>query len=249
MEDARQGTAPPGDHHEVNWASRDRPALAVILGGTGVLLAASVLAMVLAFAEKVPCRSGAWNNGIQQYQDACYTDIYPLYYTEGLSAGKVPYTGHPVEYPVLIGGAMQAAAWLVRDVEGVIRGREFFDVTAALLAVCAVAGVIATARAAGPDGRWQGLMVALSPGADPVRVHQLGPDRVRADRAGHGGLGGAARRVGGRFSGPRHRDQVLSAGGPRRALPAVPAGRPPEGLREGPSPPPRWPGWRSTCRS
>ena len=89
----------------------------MILGGTGVLLAASVLAMVLAFAEKAPCRSGAWNNGIQQYQDACYTDIYPLYYTEGLSAGKVPYTGHPVEYPVLIGGAMQAAAWLVHGVE------------------------------------------------------------------------------------------------------------------------------------
>ena len=93
----------------------------MILGGTGVLLAASVLAMVLAFAEKVPCRAGAWNNGIQQYQDACYTDIYPLYYTEGLSAGKDPYTGHPVEYPVLIGGAMQAAAWLVHGVEEAIR--------------------------------------------------------------------------------------------------------------------------------
>jgi len=137
--------------------------LAVALGGTSVLIAASVLAMVLAFAEKLPCRSGAWNNGIQQYQDACYSDIYPLYYAEGLASGKVPYRGHPVEYPVLIGGAMQAAAWLVRNVDSVIRGREFFDVTAVLLAVCAVAGVIATARAAGPEGRWQGLMVALSP--------------------------------------------------------------------------------------
>ena len=63
VEDARQGTAPPGDHHEVNWASRERPALAVILGGTGVLLAASVLATLLGFAEKLPCRAGAWNNG------------------------------------------------------------------------------------------------------------------------------------------------------------------------------------------
>jgi len=43
---------------------------------------------------------------------------------------------------VLIGGAMQAAAWLVRNVGEAIRGREFFDVTVALLAVCAVAGVL-----------------------------------------------------------------------------------------------------------
>jgi uncharacterized membrane protein len=148
---------------EDSRASRARPALAVTLGSTAVLLAASALAMALAFAEKVPCRSGAWNSGIQQYQDACYTDIYPLYYTEGLADGKVPYTGHPVEYPVLIGGAMQAAAWLVRNVDVMIRGREFFDVTVAFLAVCAAVGVLATARAAGPDGRWQGLMVALSP--------------------------------------------------------------------------------------
>jgi len=166
MEDARPGALPPDDHPEVDWAWQERPArqmLAVALGSTSVLIAASVLGMVLAFAEKVPCRSGAWNSYAKQFQDSCYTDIYPLYYTEGLSAGKVPYTGHPVEYPVLIGGAMQAVAWLVRNVDAVIRGREFFDVTAALLAVCAVAAVLATARAAGPDGRWQALMVALSP--------------------------------------------------------------------------------------
>jgi uncharacterized membrane protein len=136
---------------------------ASVLGSMGVLLAASVLGMVLAFAEKIPCRSGAWNYDAKQFQYACYTDIYPLYYGEGLSAGKVPYTGHPVEYPVLIGGAMQAVAWLVRNVSVAIRGREFFDVTVAMLAVCAVVGVIATARAAGPDRRAQALMVALSP--------------------------------------------------------------------------------------
>jgi uncharacterized membrane protein len=144
-----------------------RPAgLAAALGSTSVLVVASVLGMVLAFAEKSPCRSGAWNSYAGQFQRACYTDIYPLYYGEGLSAGKVPYTGHPVEYPVLIGGAMQAAAWLVRNVSVAIRGREFFDVTVVLLAVCAVATVLATARAAGSKGpgrRAQALMVALSP--------------------------------------------------------------------------------------
>jgi uncharacterized membrane protein len=163
VEDTRPGTLPPGEHPEVNWGWRERPTLAAVLGSTSVLIAATVLAMVLAFAEKVPCRSGAWNSYTKQFQDSCYTDIYPLYYTEGLSGGKVPYTGHAVEYPVLIGGAMQAAAWLVRNVDVVIRGREFYDVTAVLLALCAVAGVVATARAAGPDRRWQALLVALSP--------------------------------------------------------------------------------------
>ena len=90
----------------------------------------------------------------------------------------MPYTGHPVEYPVLIGGAMQAAAWLVRNVDAVIRGREFFDVTAVLLALCAVAGVLATARAAGPGAPLAGADGGAVPGADPGRVHQLGPDRA-----------------------------------------------------------------------
>src|ERR1700691_2922838 len=134
---------------------RAGPAFAVALGATSVLVTASVLSMVLAFAEKAPCRSGAWNYYAKQFQDSCYTDIYPLYYTEGLSAGKVPYTGHKVEYPVLIGGAMQVAAWLVRNVNPVIRGREVFDVTGLLLAVCA--------GAAGPGAGAQALMVALSP--------------------------------------------------------------------------------------
>src|SRR6516162_8787373 len=119
--------------------------------------------MVLAFAEKVPCRAGAWNYDAKKFQDACYTDIYPLYYNEGLYNRQVPYTGHPVEYPVLIGGAMQAVAWLVRNVGVSIRGREFYDVTVILLTVCAVAAVLATARAAGPGGRWAALLVALSP--------------------------------------------------------------------------------------
>jgi uncharacterized membrane protein len=166
VEDARQGALPPDDHSDVTlaWRERkDRHMFATALGGTVVLVAASVLSMMLAFAEKVPCRSGAWNFYAKQFQDACYTDIYPLYYTEGLAAGKVPYTGHHVEYPVLIGAAMEAAAWSVRNVSAVIRGREFFDVTVGLLAVCAVVVVICTAQAAGQDRRWQALLVALSP--------------------------------------------------------------------------------------
>ena len=137
--------------------------LVVALGGTGALAVATVLAMVLAFAEKVPCRSGAWYSYAKQFQDACYTDIFPLYYGEGLSAHQVPYIGHHVEYPVLIGGAMQLAAWLVSGAGQATSGLDFFDVTVVLLGICAVAGVLATARALGPDRRWQALLVAFSP--------------------------------------------------------------------------------------
>jgi glycosyl transferase family 87 len=142
--------------------------------GAGV--AASAAAALLGYADKLPCSSGgAWNSFTSQFRDACYTDVYPLYYGEGLSTGKVPYTGHPVEYPVLIGGMMQLAAWLVRSVtDPFARGRDFYYVTVVLLAICLVCGVLATGYAARPKsgGRRGGmdpglkaaLMVALSPG-------------------------------------------------------------------------------------
>jgi uncharacterized membrane protein len=138
------------------------------LAGAGV--AASVLAALLGYAQKLPCSSGgAWNSATGQFRDACYTDIYPLYYVEGLSAGKVPYYGHPVEYPVLIGAMMQAAAWAVRSVtDPTARGQEFYYVTVLLLAICLLAGVLATAATAyreGDGAGWQAaLLVALSPG-------------------------------------------------------------------------------------
>src|SRR6202453_1326292 len=120
--------------------------------------------MLLALADKLPCPTGAWTTSFGQYQDFCYSDIYPLYGTEGLAAGKVPYTGHAVEFPVLTGWAMEAAAWLVRGSQDVdARYMHFFYVTVALLAVCGIAGILATAHAAGREGRWQGIMVAFSP--------------------------------------------------------------------------------------
>src|SRR5215472_1636019 len=137
---------------------------------------AAVAAALLGYADKLPCSSGgAWNSFTGQFRDACYTDVYPLYYGEGLSAGKVPYTGHPVEYPVLIGGMMQLAAWIVHTVtDPFARGRDFYYVTVVLLAICLVCGVLATGYAARPkSGEGRGgmdaglkaaLMVALSPG-------------------------------------------------------------------------------------
>lgn len=147
---------------------------------------ATVVAALLGYASKLRCSSGgAWNNFTAQFHDACYTDIYPLYYTEGLSSGRVPYAGHPVEYPVLTGEMMRVAAWLVHAVaDPFARGRDFYYVTAALLSLCLLVGVLATAYTAGRGSRgirgswdtwdtwgaWLGdpriraaLMVALSP--------------------------------------------------------------------------------------
>jgi uncharacterized membrane protein len=139
--------------------------MAVVAGSTTVLVTASLLGSALGFLSKAACRNGDWNIYIKQFQAHCYTDIYPLYFGEGLSAGKAPYTGHPVEYPVLIGAAMQAVAWLVRPIgDPYVRGREFFDVTVVLLALFTVAGTLATAYLAGRSRRWTALLVALAPG-------------------------------------------------------------------------------------
>jgi uncharacterized membrane protein len=155
------GTGPqPAGAGPAAWRGR----LAVAAGSTTALVTASLAGSALGFADKAACRAGDWNVYLRQFQAHCYTDIYPLYYGEGLSAGKVPYLGHPVEYPVVIGAAMQAVAWLVQPIsQAYLRGREFFDVTVVLLALFAVAGTLATAYLAGPARRWTALLVALSP--------------------------------------------------------------------------------------
>jgi uncharacterized membrane protein len=143
------------------WQSR----LALAAGSTTALVIASLAGSALGFLNKSACRAGDWNIYLKQFQAHCYTDIYPLYFGEGLSSGKAPYVGHPVEYPVLIGGAMQAVAWIVRPISNpYTRGREFFDATVLLLAIFAVAGVLATAYLAGRSRRWTALGVALAPG-------------------------------------------------------------------------------------
>ena len=164
-ERAVSGIGVPGQDAQPRPARPGRTGrLAVLAGSVTALAAASLAGSAIGFASRLACRSGAWNIGIEQYQAHCYTDIYPLYFTEGLSAGKVPYTGHPVEYPVLIGAAMQAAAWVVRPIsDAFTAGREFYDLTTAMLTVFAVAAVLATGYLAGPARRWTALLVALSP--------------------------------------------------------------------------------------
>jgi uncharacterized membrane protein len=134
-----------------------------------VLTGLTALVCLLGWLQKQPCASVRFDF-IKTTTNACYTDIYPLYYVRGLNDGKIPYFDslpgsdiHYVEYPVLSGWFMQLVAWLVQPfgVDG--RGIAFYNVTALILAVLAVVAVLATAYAAGRRSLRVGLMVALSP--------------------------------------------------------------------------------------
>jgi len=92
---AGRPTASRGPAEIRAWATFSRwPEL---LGSAAVLLPAGIVAAGIAFGAKEACRTGAWSLGVEQYQAHCYTDIYPLYYIEGLSAHEVPYFDHHVE--------------------------------------------------------------------------------------------------------------------------------------------------------
>jgi uncharacterized membrane protein len=127
-----------------------------------VLAALAVLMAFLAWSEKSTCRVEAYAHEYQ-YTRLCYTDTFVLYGVEGLDAGKVPYFQHPVEYPVLIGAAMYAVADIDNHVfPEAARYREFFDLTAVLLALATVVTVVAVSRTS--RGRpWDAAMLALAP--------------------------------------------------------------------------------------
>ncbi|HLZ38115.1 MAG TPA: glycosyltransferase 87 family protein, partial [Mycobacteriales bacterium] len=126
-----------------------------------VVLALTLVACVLGFAQKLPCR-GEWHGG-SQYYHTCYSDIYALYFGLGLAEGKTPYLDHPVEYPVVIGAVMAAGAGVARAIPDTGRARRFFDVTWVLLTIAALVIGTTTLRLAGPRP-WDAAMVALAPG-------------------------------------------------------------------------------------
>ena len=72
------------------------------------LVLVTIITCLVGYGQKLPCRDvGNWTHNYQ-YTRVCYSDILPLYSTEKLNEGKVPYVDQPVEYPVLIGAAMEA---------------------------------------------------------------------------------------------------------------------------------------------
>ena len=131
------------------------------------LFATTVVVSVLGYLQKVPCRSAGFDF-VPTVRNACYTDIYPLYFGRGLADGKIPYLDkipEPVEYPVLTGGFMHLMAVISRPFGGdsAARGMWFYDLTAVVLMFCAALTVIAVAYSSGRHGMRTGLLVAASP--------------------------------------------------------------------------------------
>lgn len=83
-----------------------------------------------------------------------YTDIVPLFHTERLDVGAVPYLDHPVEYPVLTGLQMWLAGAPADD------GRSFLWWTAPILVVAVAVTVWLLAREVGVT---RALVVAAAP--------------------------------------------------------------------------------------
>ncbi len=140
-----------------------------------VLIALALASSVLGYLQKYPCRNQTWSGGFQ-YSHACYNDIYPLYFGEGLSDNKIPYwdahavsddlPGHPtgeVEYPVMIGVAMEVGSLGTRLLyPSDERGQGFIDLTWLMLTIAAVIAVIATALT-NRRRIWDAAMVAAAP--------------------------------------------------------------------------------------
>jgi len=137
-----------------------------------VLIGIALASCVLGYAQKLPCRSQPWAGGFQ-YSHACYNDLLPLYTGEGLKDGDRPYldphadgngnaTGE-VEYPVLIGAAMELGAVLTKHIyPQSTRAQGFVDITWVLIAIAAVVTVIATALTV-RRRIWDAAMLAAAP--------------------------------------------------------------------------------------
>ena len=105
--------------------------------GLGLVMACLATTLALGIALKAPCAGGDWGDG-RQYRSYCYSDIVPLYGTEQLTGGRLPYLdacapaeGECDEYPVLSMYAMRMAAWMSDGVAG------FFYTNVVLLSIAA----------------------------------------------------------------------------------------------------------------
>jgi uncharacterized membrane protein len=124
------------------------------------VLTATLATLTVGALTKHPCAAGDWSDG-RQYRRLCYTDIVPLYGTEELGGGRLPFLDpcraegqpHCDEYPVLTMYLMRLSAWIGRGFAG------FFYANAFFLAVCALSVALALHRLAG--GR--ALAFALAP--------------------------------------------------------------------------------------
>src|SRR5690606_32324119 len=138
-------------------------------GPVRIALAVACAVLALGVIADVPCRDDGWaQRDREMWTSLCYSDVPFLYRERGFDQGLVPYRDVELEYPVLTGAAMQATAYVVRATS--VNGQDgpraesirFYDVTAILLGVAALAVVLATARTV-RRRPWDGLLVAASP--------------------------------------------------------------------------------------
>ena len=127
----------------------------------GLVLACLGGTLLIGAVHKSPCAGGDWADG-RQYHLACYTDVVPLFGTEQLAGGRLPYLdacapseSNCDEYPVLTMYLMRVAGWISGD-----HPARFFWVNAILLSVC---GAAAAACLYLIDAR-RALWFALAPG-------------------------------------------------------------------------------------
>ncbi|HEU0101091.1 MAG TPA: glycosyltransferase 87 family protein [Mycobacteriales bacterium] len=97
------------------------------------LVVLTLLTSALGFWQKAPCRVHDWAQEYQ-YTRVCYTDVLALYYSEQLNVGDRPYLDEPVEYPVVIGGAMAVVASVTDRVARALPGDRVADAERALAA-------------------------------------------------------------------------------------------------------------------
>jgi uncharacterized membrane protein len=111
-------------------------------------------------ALRFPCAEGDWHG--QQYTRLCYSDIVPLYGTEHLQGGRIPYvdacpasSGQCDEYPVLTMFTMYVAAQAADSFAG------FFYSNVVLLGLAAGVAAIALYVMVGRRALWFALAPTL----------------------------------------------------------------------------------------
>jgi len=140
--------------------------------GIGLVLLCLAGTLIVGFLLKEPCASGEWQDG-RQYRALCYSDIVPLFASEQLAGGRLPYIDRCVpsayecdEYPVITMYSMRVAAWMV---PGTAPGPSppltahdfstFFAANATLITIAAFVTAIGTYMVAGR----RALLFALAP--------------------------------------------------------------------------------------
>jgi uncharacterized membrane protein len=131
--------------------------------GLGLILVSLAGTLLVGAVQKAPCTTADWSDG-RQYRLACYTDIVPLFGTEQLAGGRLPFLDACApadtncdEYPVVTMYVMRLAGWISGDDPG-----RFFWVNALFLVVGAAVTAVALALLDPRRALWFALAPSLA---------------------------------------------------------------------------------------